>query len=238
MIGLTPCAVDGCDAQAITRGWCRKHYARFQRHGDPLGGTTYRGEAERFLQDVVLNYSGDDCLFWPFGRSGNRYASITRTGANGASVHRIVCQHVNGPPPTESHQARHLCGNGHLGCVASKHVVWGTPAENSQDRIDHGNSLRGEECPKSKLTKADVLKIRRLLGVEKQKEIAKRFGVTTSAVNAIVKRRNWGWLGEEEGVVLINNEIYRLLSAYAGSQRIGMDTACNELLRSCLDPQS
>lgn len=38
--------------------------------------------------------------------------------------------------------------------------------------------------------------------------------------------------------VLLNREIFELVRAYAGSQRIGMDTACNELLRSCLDPQS
>ena len=38
--------------------------------------------------------------------------------------------------------------------------------------------------------------------------------------------------------VLLNREIFELVRAYAGSQRIGMDCAANELLRSCLDPQS
>lgn len=34
--------------------------------------------------------------------------------------------------------------------------------------------------------------------------------------------------------VLLNQEIYALVRAYAGSQRIGLDTAANELLRNAL----
>lgn len=32
------CSVDGCDRPAEGRGWCSSHYARWRRHGDPLGG--------------------------------------------------------------------------------------------------------------------------------------------------------------------------------------------------------
>jgi HNH endonuclease len=31
------CAVDECATEAATRGWCRKHYTRWIRTGDPLG---------------------------------------------------------------------------------------------------------------------------------------------------------------------------------------------------------
>lgn len=30
------CAIDECETQAKIRGWCRTHYSRWRRHGDPL----------------------------------------------------------------------------------------------------------------------------------------------------------------------------------------------------------
>ena len=33
----TICAVDGCTRSAMSRGWCKPHYARWLRHGSPGG---------------------------------------------------------------------------------------------------------------------------------------------------------------------------------------------------------
>ena len=30
------CSIDGCLKKSRSRGWCKTHYCRFQRHGDPL----------------------------------------------------------------------------------------------------------------------------------------------------------------------------------------------------------
>jgi hypothetical protein len=37
------CSIEGCETGAAARGWCRKHYNRWQRHGDP-NVTLIRGE--------------------------------------------------------------------------------------------------------------------------------------------------------------------------------------------------
>lgn len=36
MAGLEMCEVNGCWQYSFARGWCRRHYTRWYRHGDPL----------------------------------------------------------------------------------------------------------------------------------------------------------------------------------------------------------
>jgi hypothetical protein len=33
---MSACSIKGCDGALIAKGFCRKHYERFRRHGDPL----------------------------------------------------------------------------------------------------------------------------------------------------------------------------------------------------------
>lgn len=35
-MGKSTCTIDGCDARALARGWCSRHWQRWKRHGDPL----------------------------------------------------------------------------------------------------------------------------------------------------------------------------------------------------------
>lgn len=36
------CTIEDCDRVVIARGWCKGHYSRWRRHGDPLGGPPLR----------------------------------------------------------------------------------------------------------------------------------------------------------------------------------------------------
>lgn len=47
------CEVGGCDRQAVTRGWCKKHYERWRRHGDALAGTRGEPIPEAAIQQFV-----------------------------------------------------------------------------------------------------------------------------------------------------------------------------------------
>lgn len=70
---------------------------------------------------------------------------------------------------------------------------WGTPKENAKDRDKHGRTARGESHGCAKLTESDVRRIRKL--VEKSgltyKQIGERFGVTTTPIFFIAKRKTW-----------------------------------------------
>lgn len=39
------CSVDWCDLASKKRGWCNRHYQRWQKYSDPLAGGSYIGQA-------------------------------------------------------------------------------------------------------------------------------------------------------------------------------------------------
>lgn len=84
----------------------------------------------------------------------------------------------------------HQCDN--RACVRPDHLFLGTPADNVEDAIQKDRWARGERSGRAKLTTAQVQEIRALReeGVKLQ-EIADRFGISDSAVQFIVARKNW-----------------------------------------------
>lgn len=152
----------------------------------PLAG---RGAAIRWLQQHV-SYDGADCLMWPFmlingygqfGFAGKRYYA-----------HRIMCEFVNGPPPSPDHEAAHSCGQGHCGCVHPKHLSWKTPSGNQLDRASHGT--KNTWGRRGKITIEQAEQIRALDGKMKQADIAKMFGISRSNVSFILLGKAWNSL--------------------------------------------
>lgn len=189
------CSIDGCGKSVFAREWCSKHYNRWRLNGDPLvvKGTAY-GEAVRFFREVVLAYTGDDCLIWPYKRSSAGYGGVA-VRRKTQSVNRLVCEHFNGPPPTPTHQAAHSCGRGHDGCCSQKHLRWATPVENSDDQIAHGTRMYGEKNGFSRLTEVDVRSIISLRGHKSQRAIAAMFGISQMSVFRIHHGLAWVHLG-------------------------------------------
>lgn len=193
------CRIAGCGRPIKARGWCEAHYKRWRLHGDPLvgGKVTHRGEPAEYLDTVLAEGPlSRQCLVWPYARNAKGYGHIKIDGET-REVHRVVCERVNGPPPTPDHEARHLCGNGHLGCINPGHVTWGTRLENKADELQHGTRNRGRRNGQAKLTEADVLNIRAADGVMPRHQIGAQYGVTAATVNEIVWGQTWAWL---EGV--------------------------------------
>jgi hypothetical protein len=189
---MISCSIEGCGKPHAARGWCNAHWERWRHHGDPLGGGTVRGETVRYFREVVLAYEGNDCLFWPY-HTNKGYGSIRHNGRPHA-VHRLVCEHVNGPPPTPLHHAAHSCGKGKQGCVTKGHLSWKTRAENEADKLLHGTSNRGEQHGMAKLTASDVLIIRELDGKLSRRNIADRMGIALETVRNIQTGKSWVWL--------------------------------------------
>lgn len=184
------CSIPDCGNFASVRGWCPKHYWRWRKHGDPLVKAHAGLDAQKYFREVVLPYEGNDCLMWPFKRRTDGRCQIMHEGKK-KIVSRLVCEIVNGGPPTPRHEAAHSCGNGHLGCVTKGHLSWKTHAENMADMVKHAASAVGERHGSSKLTAKEVREIRAMTGMLSQRALAARYAVSSSVICEIQNRRAW-----------------------------------------------
>lgn len=194
-----PCSIDNCNGNAHAdakgaRGWCRAHYHRWNRYGDPMGGRTRLGEPYQWIVDHVA-HDGNACLIWPYSAIASGYG-LVKGGGKRLFAHREMCQLANGEPPSSEHEAAHSCGNGHLGCVHPKHLRWDTHQGNMGDILLHDTHTRGERQPTHKLTEAEVLTIRSLYGSGNisQVQLARQFGVGQVQIGRIIRRERWAWL--------------------------------------------
>lgn len=111
----TSCTIEGCDEPVLVakRGWCRKHYCRWQRHGDPLGGRHGYGltPEQRFWLYVDKT---DACWLWTGGvhsrKAKNPYGIFSSNGqADGQMLaHRFAYELLVGPIPPGA-EIDHLC---------------------------------------------------------------------------------------------------------------------------------
>lgn len=192
------CSVPDCNNAANkagggARGLCRRHYVRLQRHGASTGGATPKGAVIAFMTNVAIPHDGSECLAWPFSRDPQGYPSVRVDGQTHHAT-RIICTERHGPPPSPDHHAAHSCGKGHEGCCSAGHLFWKTASDNQMDRVEHGTSNRGERNHFCTLNECDVREIRRLHNVVPQAEIASRYGVAKTTIQAIHYRRSWAWL--------------------------------------------
>lgn len=188
---LKICTINECGRVSYCRGYCKKHYYRFTKHGDPLGGRSFRGAAFNFITEVALEYVGSECLVFPFPLASTGYGDFKVDGKR-YLAHRYVCEHFNGAPPSPDHEVAHGCGN--RSCVNHAHLRWATAKENHADRVIHGTHLRGTNSPNAKLNEESAKEIIRLKGVKSLSELASEFGVSTRTIGRIHHGIRWSWV--------------------------------------------
>jgi hypothetical protein len=133
------------------------------------------------------------CWLWAGAKSGAGYGHIGVDGMT-VSAHRVSWALVNGPVPDGLH-VLHRCDVKR--CVNPAHLFVGTNTDNVRDAINkgrfgHSRHVRGEKHPRAKLRAEDVYTIRAALAEgASQSSLARRFGVTSNAVNAIALGKSW-----------------------------------------------
>jgi len=108
-------------------------------------------------------------------------------------VHRLVAEAFLGPIPP-GNEVHHIDSNPANNTLPNLCFV--TPSENMNAAVTRSGKANwrgiGEQHPMAKLSKEQVIEIRRLhLEGMTQVAIAKQFGVTDHAIRRIVKRKTW-----------------------------------------------
>jgi len=103
-------------------------------------------------------------------------------------VHRLVADAYLGERPSLLHEIRHLDGSRTNNFY--ENLAWGTKSENALDRSRHGNHVG-----RSKLSKVDVVNIRKILerGI-KCSEISAVYNVCVRSITNIKKGATWKYV--------------------------------------------
>ena len=151
----------------------------------------------RFWQKVKMPNTNQnvekECWEWIGGKTGEGYGQFglnrVMTGAHKISY---VLEHGQ---IEEGLGVLHKCNN--RSCVNPHHLYTGTAKDNGYDlqkRIESGDLSinQGENHPRSKLSRNDILSIRRLIKSKvPPKEISALFGISKCHVYSIKNRRAW-----------------------------------------------
>lgn len=147
-----------------------------------------RGAPEAFIR-ANSNYSGEDCLLWPYCRTHGGYGLVVFNGRQSIAS-RIMCTLAHGEAPSKEHHAAHSCGAGHLGCVNPRHLSWKSPSENCADKKIHGTENVGVRNGKTKLRDEDIVAIRS--APRGMRVLMERYGVSQGCISKIRAGTRWG----------------------------------------------
>lgn len=156
---------------------------------------TRRPIEDRLRESVEINKNG--CWIFQGLLSGSGYGLIGKdTGAyergkNGNQIASRVAWEVWRGEISDGLFVLHKCDT--PACINPDHLFLGTQQDNVDDMVRKGRHCYGESVRGSLLTENDVREIRLLYAARKesQSSMARRFGVSSGAIQAVVSRRTW-----------------------------------------------
>lgn len=198
------CSIEDCDRPSVARGWCSKHWQRWQRHGDPLIVHPPKGPDPVDPWTRIDVRGPDECWPWTHRTDADGYG-LQKIAGIGWRVARWVLTQKIGRDMLPTEVTRHTCDN--PPCCNPAHLIAGEAVDNTRDMLTRGRHIHGEahwakrnstkvqgmNNGEAKLTDADVIQIRQryATGMERQVDLADEFGVAQTRISSIVLRKTW-----------------------------------------------
>ena len=184
------CSIKGCGKPHLANGWCRTHYTRARRHGDPLAVLQVQRHGLSLKDRLLANIEKTpSCWIW-LGSLDNHGYGRMNVGGKPTMTHRVSWEVHKGPIPPGAN-VLHRCDNPR--CVRPRHLFLGDHAANMADKMAKGRhrygNVSGEEHGMAKLTAEQVLAIR--ADQRSLREVAAEYGLSRTHVWEIRTGRAW-----------------------------------------------
>jgi len=142
-----------------------------------------RRQLTNFWAKISIRVGG--CWLWTAGISPDGYGKFNLAGKS-YRAHRVMLSLEN----RRSYlPVLHSCNNPL--CVRPDHLRFGTPKENTRDRVAAGTHQLGTRNNSAKLTREIVEDIRASKGTESLQALAYKYGVTKQSIWAVVHNKSW-----------------------------------------------
>lgn len=173
---------------------------------------------DRFWTKVDRRFAVGACWLWDGSTGSSGYGQVQHNGRVQAA-HRVSYELFVGPIP-KGMFILHQCDV--KKCVRPDHLRIGTREENAREAVDRGRMAtgdrssarlhpervpRGERQHKAKLT-ADAVRIIRAeyaVGIT-QRELAKRYGISSSVISEIITGKAWAHVPATEKAARLLDE--------------------------------
>lgn len=182
------CGFEGCERNAVSKGYCDKHYRRLLKHGDVNGRGLRKVDegnpVERFHKKYEIN--NDGCWIWTGSTRPNGKGVLYprhSVGDKSVGAHRFSYELANGKIPDGMYVC-HKCDTPL--CVNPDHLFIGTHHDNMKDMVDKRRSFVGRGENKkglAKLTNEQANEIRQ--STLSQSKLGEIYGVAQTTIGRI-----------------------------------------------------
>lgn len=189
------CAFGECEHEAVSKGYCDKHYRRLLKRGDVHNFGSRKVEegndVERFHKKYEIQKSG--CWIWTAGTrqngKGTHYPRHWTDDGKSIGAHRFSFELAHGPIASSMYVC-HKCDTPM--CVNPNHLFVGTHLDNMKDMVKKGRSFSGRGESKkgrAKLTNQQAQQIRQM--DISQAKLAVMFGVSQTTISRIKRGESY-----------------------------------------------
>lgn len=142
-----------------------------------------------YIEHNSIPEPNSGCWLWLQNLNPDGYGISQLKKKSAFGAHRVSWTAYNGPIASGK-VVRHICDN--RACVNPGHLLLGTHADNSADRVARQRQTKGTDINTAVLNELDVLSIRAASqAAENCKSIARRYSVNAQTISNIIRGKSW-----------------------------------------------